>query len=133
LWSRIGGGVASIVLIDVCGRGRFPRFEARRGAAGVQVRPVETYETIAVDYSDDAVLARTAGRPVDALLLYSAKAAEAARNLAARPALQALFADVGIYALSERIAKAWGHEESRLHVAESPVEEALLDRLRGSD
>src|SRR5690606_41882223 len=113
LWSRIGGGVASIVLIDVCGRGRFPRFEARLGAAGVQVRPVETYETIAVDYSDDAVLARTAGRPVDALLLYSAKAAEAARNLAARPALQARFAGAGGCALSEGIAEAWRHVDGR--------------------
>lgn len=133
LADRIGGDLAGSVLIYLCGRERFPGFEERLGAAGVQVRPVETYETIAVDYSDDAVLARTAGRPVDALLLYSAKAAEAARNLAARPALQALFAGVEIYALSERIAKAWGREESRLHVAESPVEEALLDRLRGSD
>ena len=63
------------------GRVRFPAFEERLTAAGVEVRAIETYDTIALDYSDDEILARLSDRPVDAVLLYSAKAAAAMRDL----------------------------------------------------
>jgi uroporphyrinogen-III synthase len=103
----IAGQLAGKVLVYLCGRERFPGFEERLALAGVQVHPIETYETLAMNYSDDAVLARLSGRPVDALLLYSAKAAEAARRLAMRPGLQALFGSTEVYALSGRIAAAY--------------------------
>ncbi len=121
------------VLIYLCGRERFPGFEERLAARRVQVRPIETYETVAIDYSDDTVLARLNGKAIDAMLLYSAKAAEAARGLTARPALQPLLGRTEVYVLSERIAKAFGPPpippENGIRIASAPNEEALLALL----
>jgi uroporphyrinogen-III synthase len=131
LAEKIGEKLAGKVLIYLCGRERFPGFEERLGASGVQVRPIETYDTLAMDYSDEAILARLSGRPVDAVLLYSAKTAGAARRLAARPALEALFARAEAYALSQRIADAYGLASagSKIHIASIPTEEVLLTLL----
>jgi uroporphyrinogen-III synthase len=131
LAERIGGEFAGKVLVHLCGRERFPGFEERLAAAGVQVRPIETYDTVAMDYSDDAVLSRLSDQPPDALLLYSAKAADAARKLAARPVLQSLFRRARVYALSERIAAAYRPIPSGggIRVAPTPTEEALLALL----
>jgi uroporphyrinogen-III synthase len=107
LAEMIGERLAGKILVYLCGRDRFPGFEERLAAASVRVRPVETYETIAMHHSDDAVLSRLSGRPVDAVLLYSAKAAERARALVGRPTLQPLFEQADIYALSGRIAAAY--------------------------
>lgn len=125
----IGEGLAGKILIYLCGRDRFPGFEERLSATGVQVRPIETYETIAMHHSDDAVLSRLSGRPVDAVLLYSAKAAEAARKLAERPALRSPLFRTRVYALSERIAAAYRLSTDEIHVAPTPNEETLLALL----
>lgn len=131
LADRIAGELARKAMVYLCGRERFSGFEERLAAAGVRVRPIETYDTVAMDHSDDAVLSRLSGRPVDALLLYSAKAADAARELLARPALAALFARTEIYALSGRIAMAYGPAPAGggIHIAPTPAEEALLALL----
>jgi uroporphyrinogen-III synthase len=117
---------AGDILVYLCGRERFPGFEERLAATGVLVRPIETYETVAMDYSDEAVLSRLSGQPVDVLLLYSAKAAEAARQLAARPALAQVFKNTGVFALSNRIGGAFGPGVS---IASKPDEESLLALL----
>jgi uroporphyrinogen-III synthase len=131
LAAGIAGKLAGEVLAYLCGRERFAGFEDRLAGAGVRVRPIETYETVAVDHSDEAVLSALSGRPADALTLYSAKAAEAARVLAERPALRALFGRMQVYALSERIAKAFDPDRpaGEIHVAPRPAEEALLALL----
>lgn len=133
LAGAIGAGLAGRTLIYLCGRQRFPGFEERLAAAGVQVQPIETYDTVAVDHADDAVSARFAGRPVEAMLLYSASAAETARRLAVRPSLRPLFGRAEVYALSQRIATAYlaspGRHDGALHVAPAPTEEALLALL----
>ena len=109
-------GLARLVATDLagrklaylCGRMRFPGFEDCLSRAGVTVCPIETYDTLAVGYSDEAVRERLSAGPVNAVLLYSVKAAEAARDLIAKPALAGLFENARILALSERIGAAFG-------------------------
>jgi len=115
----------------LCGRVRFPVFEQRLEAAGVQVRAVETYDTLPVPYSDETILALLSSQPVDAVLLYSAKAAAAMQLLAKQPVLQGAFEKTQVFALSARIAAAFGDSPGKaIHVAPQPDEEALLALLR---
>lgn len=121
-------------IVYLTGRVRFPAFEARLRQAGVAVRTIETYDTIALDYSNAAIRTALSGRPVDAVLLYSAKAAAAMQALAGRPELRDLFEKAKVFALSERIAKALGEAAGKeMRVAREPQEEALLDLLHGGD
>jgi len=118
-------------ILYLTGRVRFPAFEESLQAAGVRVRAIETYDTIALSYSDADVVARLSGLPVEAILLYSAKAAAAANALMAKPALRDLFEKAGFFALSGRIAAALdGVAPERIRIAAEPQEEALLSLLR---
>ncbi|TIL69355.1 uroporphyrinogen-III synthase [Mesorhizobium sp.] len=133
LADALAADYAGQTIVYLCGRVRFSGFEQRLQPAGVQVRVVETYDTVALDYSDEAVLARLSGRPVEAVLLYSAKAATAVQALAGRPALGELFKKTSFFALSGRIAAALETVASKkLRVAPEPTEEALLELLRTS-
>jgi uroporphyrinogen-III synthase len=132
LAEAIATGLSGKAIVYLGGRVRFPTFEARLRQAGVEVRAIETYDTIALDYSDDEIRARLSGQRVDAVLLYSAKAAAAMQTLADRPELRDLFENTQAFALSERIASAFGDAAGkRIRVAREPQEEALLERLRG--
>ncbi|UVK39799.1 uroporphyrinogen-III synthase [Mesorhizobium sp. AR10] len=131
LADAIAGGYTGKSVIYLCGRVRFPAFEARLQTAGIQVRAVETYDTIALGYSDDEILARLSGQPVEAVLLYSAKAAAAIQALTARPALHHLFEKTQVFALSERIAATLDNVAGeKIRIATEPHEEALLELLR---
>ncbi|MGX5825860.1 uroporphyrinogen-III synthase [Mesorhizobium sp. 43Arga] len=115
----------------LCGRVRFAMFEQRLEAAGVRVHAVETYDTLPVPYSDGTILALLSGQPVDAVLLYSAKAAAAMQALTKRPALQEAFEKTRVFALSARIAAAFGDGAGKaIRIAARPDEEALLALLR---
>lgn len=127
----LAGEFPGKTIVYLCGRVRFPAFEQRLREAGVQVHAVETYDTLAITYPDEAVLARLSGQPADAALLYSAKAAAALRVLTRRPALQGLFEKTRLFALSARIAAAFGDTDGdRIHIAARPDEDALLALLR---
>jgi uroporphyrinogen-III synthase len=131
LANALAGGFSARTIIYLCGRVRFPAFEERLQAAGVHVRAIETYDTVALDYSDDTILARLSGQPVDAVLLYSANAAAAMQVLIGRPALHDLFERACVFALSGRIAAALDNIASKkVRVASEPHEEALLELLR---
>lgn len=133
LADALAGAYAGQTIVYLCGRVRFSGFEQRLQPAGLQVRAVETYDTVALDYPDEAVLARLSGRPVEAVLLYSAKAATAMQALAGRPALGELFKKTCFFTLSGRIAAALETVASeKLRVAPEPSEEALLELLRTS-
>ncbi|MEO5756998.1 MAG: uroporphyrinogen-III synthase [Mesorhizobium sp.] len=115
----------------LCGRVRFPAFEQGLRVAGVGVDAIETYDTLAVSYSDEAILAHLSGQPTDAVLLYSAKAAAALQALAKRPRLAILFEKTRFFALSERIAGALDQATGKeIRIAAEPDEEALLALLR---
>jgi uroporphyrinogen-III synthase len=127
LANALAGGFAGQTIVYLCGRVRFPAFEAKLQTADVQVRAIETYDTIALDYPDEAILARLSGQPVDAVLLYSAKAAAAMQALIGRPALHNLFETAQFFALSGRIAAALDDVAGkRIHIAPEPSEDALL-------
>lgn len=131
LADSLAGDLLGKTIVYLCGRVRFPAFEQRLAAAGVQVHAVETYDTPAVGYSDEAILERLSGQPVDAVLLYSAKAAAAVQVLASRPALQGLFEKTWFFALSARIAAPLDDPASeRTRIAAQPDEEALLALLQ---
>lgn len=122
-------------LAYLCGRERFPVFEERLAAAGVQVGPIETYGTVALDPSDDAILPIIGGRPVDAILLYSVKAADAAARLVSRPSLTTCLAHAPAFSLSARIDAAFraAGGKGAAYIAASPDEDALLVLLRAED
>ncbi|CCV04513.1 conserved hypothetical protein [Mesorhizobium metallidurans STM 2683] len=131
LASAIAGSLSGKTIAYLCGRVRFATFEERLEAAAVHVRAVETYDTIALDYSDADIIERLAGRPVETVLLYSTKAAEAMRILTGRSALHDLFESTRFFALSGRIAAALGDISSEgIQIAKEPDEEALLALLQ---
>lgn len=130
LADAIAGGSPAGTIVYLCGRVRFPAFEQRLSAADIPVRAVETYDTIALNYSDADVVARLSGGPVDAVLLYSAKAALAMQVLIRRPALGDHFEKTRFFALSGRIAAALdGVAPERVRVAGEPQEDALIGLL----
>jgi uroporphyrinogen-III synthase len=131
LANRIAAALSGKAIVYLCGRVRFPMFEQRLEAAAVQVSAVETYDTLPVRYSDEAVLALLSSQPVDAVLLYSAKAAAAMQALAKRPSLQDAFEKTRFFVLSARIATAFDDSAGNaIRIAAQPDEEALLALLR---
>ncbi|MEP6564937.1 MAG: uroporphyrinogen-III synthase [Mesorhizobium sp.] len=128
---EIADGFSDKTIVYLCGRVRFPAFEARLQAEGVQVRPVETYDTVTLDYSDDAIVELLSGQPVEAALLYSAKAAVAMQALIGRPALHHLLEKMHFFSLSARIVAALDDVAAeKIRIAAEPHEEALLELLR---
>jgi uroporphyrinogen-III synthase len=114
-------------LVYLCGRVRFAGFEDRLAGSGVRVHPLESYDTVSLEYSNEAVSGHLTDRPVDTVLLYSAKAAHAFGMLAARSGTRHLFEEASIFVLSERIASALRQQGcSAASVAAEPTEQALL-------
>jgi len=131
LADAIAAALPGKAITYLCGRVRFPMFEQRLEAAGVRVRAVETYDTLPMPHSDETILALLSGQSVDAVLLYSAKAAVAMQALSKRPALQEAFEKIQAFALSARIAAAFGDGAGKtIRIAARPDEEALLALLR---
>jgi uroporphyrinogen-III synthase len=134
LADTIAAGLSGKAIVYLTGRVRFPAFEARLRQAGVEVRAIETYDTVSLNYSDDEIRARLSDRAADSVLLYSAKAAAALQTLVNRPRLGDLLGKTQVFALSGRIASAFGDAAGKkIRVAREPQEEALLDLLRGGD
>ncbi|WP_296745683.1 uroporphyrinogen-III synthase [Mesorhizobium sp.] len=130
LADAIAADLAGKPIVYLCGRVRFPVFEQRLAAAGARVQPIETYDTSELDYGDADLLARLSGAPVEAVLLYSAKAAAAAAALSVRSALRHLFERARFLALSDRVANALdGIADERISIASRPDEDALLALL----
>lgn len=130
LAGAIAGQLTGKEMVYLCGRVRFPVFEERLAAAGAHVRSVETYDTVEQHYSDADVVARLSAMPVEAALLYSAKAAAAMTSLAMRPTLRHLLERTEFLALSVRVAKALnGIGGRKVRIASRPDEDALLALL----
>ena len=130
LADAIAGGLAGKAIVYLCGRVRFPVFEQRLAAAGVYVQAIETYDTVTIGYGDADLVARLSNQPVDAALLYSAKASAALASLITRPALQHLFEKTEFLTLSARVAEPLGRVAGRrIQIALQPDEDALLALL----
>jgi uroporphyrinogen-III synthase len=132
LADAIAAGLSGKAILYLTGRVRFPAFEARLRQAGVEVRAIETYDTVSLNYSDDEIRARLSGQAVNAVLLYSGKAAAALQTLVNRPGLGDLLGKTQFFVLSERIAAMFGDAAGKkIRVAREPQEEVLLELLRG--
>lgn len=112
-------------LAYLTGRVRRDGFERALVRAGRQVEIVETYDTVAIAYPP-AALAQKLAAGVDAVLLYSGKAAEA---LASLPAAERHFGDAVLLGLSERIGSALPQAWRKRFRAAGTPDEAALFRL----
>lgn len=114
-------------ILYLCGRVRLPAFEEKLRAAGIDVRPVETYDTVGINHETSVVRRLLDERPVDAVLLYSARAAGTFAEIASRPELASLFDGAGLYCLSRRVASALNTlQGAKIHIAAEPNEDKLL-------
>jgi uroporphyrinogen-III synthase len=123
-------GTFSGSLFYLCGWVRFPGFEERLSVSGVRVDALEVYDTVTTAYDEASVGEALDGRPVEAVLLYSAVAAQAMQGLLHRDGLRPLFAHAQFFALSKRVAAGLGEEPAAMvNVAGHPEEQALLELL----
>ncbi|MGN6583966.1 MAG: uroporphyrinogen-III synthase [Rhizobiaceae bacterium] len=118
-------------LAYLCGRARMPNFEAEIEKNGMEIAAFETYDAEIVPYEADFLRNSLAGEPFDAVLLYSARAADACGYLLDNDVAQpALFQEARFVCLSARIAGAlpgrW--RERAVHCA-LPEESALFRLL----
>lgn len=121
---------AATGIVYLCGRVRSGALAGRLREAGFAVTPVETYDTLPVEWTPDAAAAVLAGRPVDAALVYSANAATSLARLLARPAAGPLLREARLLCISARAADALPPpHRARAEIARSPDEAALLALL----
>jgi uroporphyrinogen-III synthase len=120
-----GGRVAYL-----CGRVRSRGFEEALFATGIEAMPVETYDTVMLDYEDAELSTALGSEAFDAVLLYSRMAAGAFAALAGRSILSPLLARSALICMSERVAEPLASGRRTL-VAAAPDEEAMLALLAG--
>ena len=121
-------------IIYLCGRVRRDTFEQSLSKARVRTIPVETYDTRPLDPSPERLLEIAGGRPVDAVLLYSAEAGAAFAMLMQRADCAGLFEKARFCCLSERIAGTLdGRVRGKIRVASEPTEAALLSLIDTAD
>jgi uroporphyrinogen-III synthase len=100
------------------------------GQAGISVVPVETYDTVRATLPDRELPVRLGNAPIDAVLLYSAVAAEVFAALLADPLAAPFFAQSTCFAISGRVAEVLPSQmRERARVAREPTEEAMLSML----
>jgi uroporphyrinogen-III synthase len=114
-------------IVYLCGRVRLSTFEKRLAEAGLDVHATETYDTLTVVYPPDTLSRVLETEPIDAVLLYSAGAAE---HFPALAASNAMIGNPRLLCLSSRVAdRLAGIEPSRIRVSAEPTEDALLALL----
>ncbi len=112
----------------LCGRVRLSGFERRLAEAGITVQALETYDTLPIGYAPEALSAALGKEPIDAVLLYSAGAAE--NFLGLHWQADGMFARTKFLCLSARVAdRLVPLDDSRILVAAEPTEDALLALL----
>lgn len=118
-------------LAYLCGRVRMPVFEEEIGKNGAEISAIETYDADIVSYEADFLRESLAGQSFDAVLLYSARAAEAFGALLDCGLVEpALFAKARLLCLSRKVAGALPEKwQERTVSAISPEEKALFGLL----
>lgn len=125
------GEPGSGVLV-LCGRVRRDVLESGLARAGLRPVLVETYDTMPLVHAREAVDAALGRKPVDAVLFYSAFAAEVFTRLLGRSLAPELVESARFLALAPRIAAALPDEfRRRAAIAPEPSEEAMLSLLAG--
>ena len=115
-------------VVYLCGKVRRPDFEDVLASAGLTVKAIETYDTVAAILPND--IASRFHDPVEAALVYSEMAATALKGLIARHGLGDCFAETVFLCLSQRVAAALKPQSpAKIRVAPEPSEKALLSLL----
>jgi uroporphyrinogen-III synthase len=118
----------------LCGRVRTGSLAERLRKAGFAATPVETYDTLPVEWTPDAALAAFAGQPVDASLIYSANAAILFSRLLALREAGPLLGAARLLCISARAAGALPPSgQARAEIARTPDEAALLALLGAAE
>lgn len=124
--ANLAPGSAVIVL---CGRVRRGTLEAGLAEAGLAPSVVETYDTLPLTPSQEALERLLAGGPIDAVMLHSAFAARQYARLLRRGGVAGRLRQAAVVAISRRVADMLPGN-IRPKVAASPDEEAMIERLR---
>ncbi|MEJ6785320.1 uroporphyrinogen-III synthase [Aminobacter sp. Piv2-1] len=133
LADSIAREMGKATLAYLCGRVRMPDFERRLGMNGTRVVAIETYDTVGLSPNPALVSQRLGGQPIDAVLVYSARAAAALGALMETQAeADSLLRNARCCCLSGRIAAAIGGGLN-VEVALDPNEDALFDLLGDPD
>ncbi|MCO5161665.1 MAG: uroporphyrinogen-III synthase [Mesorhizobium sp.] len=119
-------------VLYLCGRVRKPEFEQELRGRGIEVIPIETYDTVPTAIADGS-LPRPDTNPFF-VFVYSAEAAKALAELATRTAGARLFESARLIAVSRRAAApAEAIFAGRVVVARGPTEAAMIEALSGLD
>lgn len=117
-------------VLYLCGKIRRPAFEATAGDLGLDVRAVETYDTVERNLFAGEMASALGNEPVDAAVILSAKAAGLLSPLVEVPAVAPFFRATRYFCMSGRVADALtGIATSHIFVSEAPDEDALLALL----
>ncbi|MDQ6437782.1 uroporphyrinogen-III synthase [Mesorhizobium sp. LHD-90] len=112
------------------GRIRLSDLEAQAAAAGLNLVAVETYDTQAIDYRPQDLAERLGTEPIDAVLLYSANAAERLLRLRWPESFGDWMSQATCLCMSQRVAERLPRGAvARILVAPEPSEPALLALL----
>ena len=124
---RVAPGAKILIL---CGRVRRSVLEQGLRESGFEPLLVETYDTVRVRPSVEEVAAVLGNTPVDAVLLYSAVAADELTNCVERVNGGEFFESARFIGISSRIgAHLPAKWRERLAIAAEPNEEAMLSLL----
>ena len=119
-------------VLYLCGRVRRPEFERSLEQAGIAVHPVEIYDTRFLEPGLTAINHAAGGRPIDAVLLYSAETARVMASIIAAGDPANLFAEASLLCLSAQVAAALETLGSaRTYVPMVPTEDGLLALIPG--
>ncbi|GAA4527865.1 uroporphyrinogen-III synthase [Chelativorans composti] len=127
---RVTPGAGILVL---CGRVRRSVLEQGLRDSGYAPRLVEVYDTVPASPSDDEIAAVLGSGPVDAVLLYSAYAAEEFLRLIEGAGTSHMFETARFIVMSARIGEQLPAAlRARAAVAPEPNEDAMLSTLAGN-
>ena len=117
-------------VVYLTGKVRLSDFEARAADAGVTVVVVETYDTQDIDYRPQRLAGILGTEPIDAVLLYSANAADRFSRLRWPEGFDGWMARAAYLCMSSRVAERLANPvKARVLVASEPSEAALLGLL----
>lgn len=119
-------------LAYACGRVRKAGLEQELKKIEIDAVPIEVYDTLKVSYSTDYIVQLCEHRAVDAVLVYSAVAAEQVSELLSRETAPYNLVISKYYCISERVAREVSSAvQVQTFVAQRPDEDAVLHLLNG--
>lgn len=117
-------------ILYLCGRLRRPAFEDMLRKAGLAVTPLETYDTLSIDYTPEDIASQIGPEPVDFVLVYSAEAAIALLRLIKSAAPHLFGPETCFLCIAPRVSAVLAGQHLKTLAAPEPTEASLLSALR---